>query len=176
MAFVVQNDSGSVTGANAYITLEEFQTYHEDRCNDISAFRNRTIRAGIIKATDYLDVRFRFVGEKQNGVGQTTSWPRLDAENFDFDVELGVPDAVKEATAEYALVALRAGVGLSLAPAPERDATGQAVTFKRDKVDVIEEERRFSEGGAFRMPKYPDADKKLTVTGLAIVGGESRRG
>lgn len=175
MAFTVQNDSGSQSGANAYIDDDFFREYHTDRCNSIRAYGNTEIRAAIIRATDYLDQRFRFIGEKQNGQSQTTSWPRLDAEDFDGVLRTGIPVEVEEATAEYALVALQNGFATSLNPAPDRDATGQAVKRKRTKVDVIEKDTEYTDAATWRMPKYPDADRKLQAAGLVISGRESRR-
>lgn len=69
MALKVQNSQGTVVGANAYITLAEFKSYHDDRGNDYSGFTDPKISAAIVLATDYLDTRFSFLGVKLgNGI------------------------------------------------------------------------------------------------------------
>ena len=98
MSLIVQNDSGSQTGANGYITVAFFRSYHDDRCNASISFDTKQIEGAIVRATDHVDQRFRFVGEKQNGQSQTTAWPRLDAEDIDDDVRSNVPQEVKEGT------------------------------------------------------------------------------
>lgn len=65
MALTVQNSDGSVSGANAYVTLAEFKSYHGDRGNDYSAFSDPQINSAIIRATDFIDTRFAFRGVKQ---------------------------------------------------------------------------------------------------------------
>lgn len=64
MTLKVQNSYGSVASANAYITLAEFKSYHDDRGNDYSGFIDAKLENAIIKATDFLDTRFNFLGIK----------------------------------------------------------------------------------------------------------------
>jgi hypothetical protein len=170
MAFTVQNDSGIIDGANAYITVAEFKDYHKDRGNDFSAFGSSDIQKAIIRATDHLDTRFRFVGDKQS-VNQTTAWPRVDAEDIDEDIRTGIPIEVKEATAEYAFI----GLSQALNAAPTREGTGQMVQRKRTKVGPIEKDVEFVSGGVFSLPIYPLADQKLKAAGLVIRGGNVAR-
>lgn len=169
MAFTVQNNQGSVAEANSYITVTEFKDYHKDRGNTYSA-GTKAIEQALVKATDYIDQRFRFIGEKPNQ-SQTTSWPRIDAEDRDDNLRTGIPLEIKEATAEYALVALTA----DLNPAPTRDDTGALVEGRVDVVGPIREERRYASAAAFSLPKYPQADHKLISTGLVVSGRVLRR-
>lgn len=172
MALTVQDANGSVVGANAYITLAEFKSYHTDRGNAFASFTDAQIESAIIRATDYLDQRFNFVGKRLQGRNQSTEWPRYDAWDRDDYAINGVPGEVKEATAEYALRALSA----VLNPDPERNATGAAVASKSETVGPISESVTFVGGSVFVMPKYPAADQRLIKAGLTRSGGNLLRG
>lgn len=174
MALIVQDNTGSVAGANAYITVAEFNAYHDDRGGDYSgaAADDEAIEAAIVRATDYLDQRFNFVGKKRLGRDQTTEWPRSDAWDRDRYYINDIPPEVKEACAEYALRALAA----ELNPDPERNASGVAVLSKSEAVGPISESVTFVGGAVFQMPKYPAADQKLVRAGLVRSGGTLLRG
>lgn len=172
MGLTVQDNNGSVAGANAYITVEEFKTYHTDRSNAFSSFTDLQIASAIIRATDYLDQRFNFVGKRLQGRNQSTEWPRYDAWDRDDYAINGIPGEVKEATAEYALRALSA----ALNPDPERDGTGAAVASKSESVGPISESITYVSGSVFTMPKYPAADQRLIKAGLTRTGGTVLRG
>ena len=172
MGLTVQDNNGSVAGANAYITVEEFKTYHTDRGNSLAGSTDPKIEAAIIRATDYLDQRFNFVGKKRLGRDQTTEWPRTDAWDRDRYYINDIPPEVKEACCEYALRALAA----ELNPDPERNASGVAVLSKSEAVGPISESVTFVGGAVFQMPKYPAADQKLVRAGLVRSGGTLLRG
>lgn len=172
MGLTVQDNNGSVAGANAYISVEEFKDYHEDRGTDTSDFDDEAIEKAIVRATDYLDQRFNFVGKRLQGRNQTTEWPRYDAWDRDDYAINGIPGEVKEATAEYALRALSA----ALNPDPERDGTGAAIASKSESVGPISESVTYVSGSVFTMPKYPAADQRLIKAGLTRTGGTVLRG
>ena len=172
MGFAVQNNEGTVVGANAYITVQEFKDYHTDRGVDVSDFDDQGIESAIVRATDYLDQRFIFVGGRRLGRDQTTEWPRSDARDRDRYYINDIPPEVKEACAEYALRALAA----ELNPDPERNASGVAVLSKSEAVGPISESVTFVGGAVFQMPKYPAADQKLVRAGLVRSGGTLLRG
>jgi hypothetical protein len=65
MTLSVQNSTGTVSGANAYITLAAFKAYHDARGNAYSTFTDPQIAAAIVRATDFLDTRFTYRGTKQ---------------------------------------------------------------------------------------------------------------
>jgi len=169
MAFTVQDDDGSIAGANAYLTVAEFKAYHADRGNDLSSYGDVDIQRAIVKATDYMDHRFQFVGYQAND-DQRTMWPRVDAFDEDDHLVEGIPDRVKEACAEYAFVALAS----TLNPTPTRDATGRDVQAKSSTVGPISESVTYAAGASFASPKYPAADARLS--GLVVAAGEIRRG
>jgi len=167
MAFVVQTNPPT-TGANGYISTSFFKTYHKDRGNSFSA-GSSDIQKAIVRASDYLDTRFQFVGDRSQS-SQSTEWPRIDA--FDVEERLvnGIPEEVQEATAEYALISLTS----TLSPSPTYDERGQGVTLVKEVVGPIEQEVRYN-SSAFTLPKYPPADLKLIRRGLVIRGGVMRR-
>jgi hypothetical protein len=195
MALVVQDDTGTIAGANAYIDLTAFKAYHDARAN-VYTTDDAKVTAAIIKATDYLDTRFRFIGVKL-ATGQTTQWPRQagaqiflpwwDINFLGPDVSFsgpsamvqlsdasgnpitGIPQAVKDATAEYALRALSQPL-FQDAPAP---VGGRMIASHKTTVDVISEEIVYapSQGtGQFQMPAFPAADMKLSAAGLIELG------
>lgn len=166
MSFVVQTDDGDVEGANAYITLAEFAAYHGDRGNEIATFAATDREQAIVKATDYLDARFRFRGYKLNGNEQSTAWPRYDAYDNDKESVYGIPQAVKDATAEYALRALSL---TSLNPDPVRDDSGRRVqSFSTNVAGAITESATYADAGKVELPEYPAADLKLLRAGLIM--------
>lgn len=174
MAFTPQDSTGLVAGANAYITVAEFKAYHDDRGNSYAAApTDPDIEKAIVRASDYLDERFSFVGTRRNlRPVQTTEWPRTGAYDRDGAAVNDIPDAVKEATAEYALRAISA----ALNPDPDRDTSGAAVAKKAEAVGPISESVEFVGGAVFVMPKYPAADQKLRRAGLVRSGGTVLRG
>lgn len=171
MALLVQDDSASVDGANAYVTVAEFKAYHDARGNDYSTYSDTDIEEAIVDATDFMDGRWYFVGS-QYRPGQRTAWPRLNAFDSSDNLRQGVPIEVKDACCEYAFVAL----SQELDPDPERDDTGQPVSKKVDKVDVLMEERTYAGAAAYRRPRYPKGDDRLMTTGLVLSPGDLDRG
>jgi len=171
MAFTVQNNQGVVDNANAYVDSAYVVTYHADRGLDLSGVNTGDLEAAIVRATDYLDQRFTFVGTPIYS-DQTTSWPRSGAKDSNGWLVSGIPLAVKQATAEYANIAL----SKDLSPAPERDPSGQVVAARSEKTGPIEESIRYASAGVFTMPKYPKADRILTVRGLVASNRQVRRG
>jgi len=171
MAFVVQDDTGATPCANAYIDEPTFIGYHADRGNSIidpttgSQYTDTKIQWAIVKATDFVDRRFQYVGIVPTRT-QTTNWPRIGALDISRLIVFGVPQEVKFATAEYALRALVA----SLAPDPTYDATGAQVQSSRKKVGPIEKDISYVAGAGFAMPRYPLADSILSSAGLVLRG------
>jgi len=171
MAFTVQDRHGSVADANAYISVDEFKVYHSDRGQPFASYDDAAIEQAIVKATDYLDTRFKYVGEVLRS-DQPTEWPRVGAtDNRGVHVN-GIPTAVKEATAEYALRALSGPIN----PDPTRDDSGAVVAEKHEKVGPLEESVKYAAGGSFRMPVYPIADQKLRKAGFVRSGFDIARG
>lgn len=174
MPITVQDNTGSIIGANAYISVAEFKAYHDVRGGDYSAAADDTvIAAAIIRATDYVDTRFWYVGRKKMGRTQSTEWPRIAAYDRDRYAVTDVPMEVKDACAEYALRSLSD----DLMPDPTRDDTGQVIQSKTETVGPITESVTYAAGAAQTvLPKYPTADQILIKSGLTRSGGTVSRG
>lgn len=179
MALIPQNDAGTVVGANSYGDLAFLTAYWDERGyaypkvtagppavtqDDVDA---KISAAGVI-ATDYMDGRWTYVGERVNG-DQTTEFPRRD----DARLVYGVALPVKQAWAEYTLIVANGG---SLEGTPERDATGARVISKFEKVGSIAQSVEFASGGAYVKPQWPAADNILKKRGLVQTGGRIYRG
>lgn len=169
MAFVLQNDNGTVADANAYLSVAAFKLYHKDR-GTIIEDGTGTIEDAIVEATDYLDSMYRFVGERQS-ITQRTQWPRIGAEDRNHDIRGDIPHEIEDACADLAFIALTS----TLNPTPTRDATGQRVTDKSTKVGPIEKRTKYEGGGVYIKPRYPVADQRLFAAGLVVTGTELRR-
>lgn len=158
MAFIVETGAG-LADANAYLSVADFKSYHDDRGNVYTGSNDTAISQAIVQATDYIERRFgpRFVGVRASDI-QALSWPREDAVYPDGREALNVPKEVGYATAEYAFRALTA----PLAPDPAYDTTNGAVIEREERAGPIVERYKFGNGGmtsTFR--SYPAADSLL---------------
>jgi hypothetical protein len=172
MAFVLEDGTG-VANANAYIDVAFADSYHTDRFNIAWTDQDdqALMEAAIIKATDYLDYRWDFIGDRKKNIDlQPLKWPRIGAFIQVDNKELRpdqVPPQVENACAEYALLAvtLAANVGITLgelAPALTVDETGGKIIGRREVVGPIEEEFKFSGSfGLITLRPYPAADNWL---------------
>lgn len=152
----VQDDNGSVEGALSYVDATYFRAYHLDRGNNVSTYTDAQVESALVKATDYMDGRWSFIGQRSLP-SQRTQWPRFDASDSDDQVRTGIPIEVKEAQCEYALVALTS----RLDPNPTRDASGRGIKSKATTVGPISKEIVYDDSIPFSAPKYPVADQKL---------------
>mgnify|MGYP003386685953 CR=1 FL=1 len=173
MAFIVQVDT-PVTSANAYVDAAYFVAYHTDRGTDVSTYLTANIQFAIVRATQYLDVRFEYIGQRVLNT-QELEWPR----QFVYDDKgysvAGMPPAVKKATCEYALRALTIAL---LADPTGLDPSGRSLKSKEEAVGPIVEKVEFERGAAFEMPDYPLADRMLVARGFVSSGaaGGSKAG
>lgn len=171
MTEIVQDDNGSVEDANSYQSVADFKAYHDARGNDYSDFDDAAISTALVRATDYLDNTFNFIGTR-GSTDQSTKWPRDNAYDRDGYLVLGIPKAVKKATNEYGLIAAKQEIN----PNPTRDETGQRVIQMSETVGPISESKTFASGAAFSMPVYPVADSMLKSAGLVVAGSQIIRG
>ncbi len=180
MTFTVETGEG-LYNANAYVTVAAFKTYHKDRSNSIGTAGSSQIQDAIVKATDYMDRRFRdrFIGVRKerdrstNAVtpAQRLEWPRCGA--YDNSGALinadTVPIEIEEACFEYGIRALSA----ELAPDPEVSDSNSLITRTFQKVGPIEDEVEYSENTVpFKFRDYPETDAILSgllkPTGMAV--------
>lgn len=170
MAFTVQNETGTVQDANAYVSVEEFKAFQGDRGGDISSFSDEQIEKAIVRATDFLDARYSFAGT-QRRVEQGTQFPR-QLSSYSTDPRSGLPRALKQATCLMAMRSLR---GTNLMPDPTFNPGGQ-VTSVTKKVGPIETSTDFAEpqlGQAPATPQYPDVD--LLLKNAKLLGSSLSR-
>jgi hypothetical protein len=174
MAFTVEDGTG-VADANSYTDVAFADAYFADRANATwAAAVTADKEAALVKATDYIELRFKDRWKGNLAPEATTlSFPRQyfydrKGELVDFTAD-GIPTDIQKATAEYALRALSA----DLLPDPTVADSGQAIKRTFDKVGPIETEVEY-EGGAARpdlIRPYPAADKLLLfwITGAGGV-------
>jgi hypothetical protein len=165
MAFLVQTDAGDVAEANAYAEVDAFRAYCADRGRDVTTRTDPQCEIAIVRATDYLDTRFEFVGRKAASF-QSTQWPRELAFDIDRRQLTGVPAIIKKACYELAFKALDA----ELMPDPTADTSGAVIAEKSEEVGPIKSSVKFAGGGAYVMPRYPAVDQLLIRAGVVIYG------
>lgn len=161
MAFTVETGEG-LADANSYASHAGYVAYHTDR-GAPPAETQEDIEEALIKASDFLGIRYTFKGVKLTA-SQGLEWPRSCAygaptADYPCGVPLeGVPLEVQRATFELAKRAL-AG---ELAPDPELNETGQIASGSRIKVGPIEEELTFTGSGPSTWVKrFPSVDRIL---------------
>jgi hypothetical protein len=172
MAFTVQSDTGDVENANAYIDVAYLLSYRLDRGSDLSDSDTEQLQAAIVKATDYLDTRFRFVGVPLTDE-QTTAWPRADVYNYAGVLIEGLPLAIKQACAEYAAAALALG---DITPTPSGQSPFNLASKTRTVGPITTVDTYVNGSGAgYVLPSIPSADLRLKATGFLVAGRESYR-
>jgi hypothetical protein len=174
MPLIVEDGTG-IANANSYTTVAFADAYFADRMNSTwAAATTAEKESALIKATDYIELRFKHRWKGNLAPEATTlSFPRQyfydrKGELVDFE-EDGIPVDIQKATAEYALRALSA----DLLPDPVVADSGQAVKRTYDRVGPLETEVEY-EGGASRpdlIRPYPSADNllKFWITGVGGV-------
>lgn len=160
MALIVQT-AEALPDANSYGSVADFRAYHSAR-NRLVSDSDSAVEGALVRATDYLDLRFRYVGRRQTPE-QTTQWPRTGARDARGDLRGGVPREVTWACFEYALRALAS----DLLPDVPMDPSGRVVASKSESVGPLSERVDYAGGGhALDLPAYPVADRLLSVAGL----------
>jgi len=168
MAFVVETGAG-LSDANAYLSVAAFKAYHDDRGNSYYGYSDTLIEQAIVRASDYLDTRFGFIGMRLQ-VTQSMEWPRTNAFYWDGRTASSmVPAEVMEAVAEYALRAL----SKSLTPDPVADSSGRNVQSETKTVGPISVSKQYSQAGSFvSFTPYPIVDnrlRELVLTGRSVL-------
>lgn len=168
---IVQDDFGQTANANAYITVAFFKQYCDNNGYDYSAYSDDQISIAIIRATAYMDTRWRYFGIRAQ-IDQTTEWPRYNISDVDNNPVNGIVLNVQKACAEYSFIAAAA----ALNPAPTRDETGARLQARTTQVGPILDSVRFAGSAIFTQPTYPIADGYLKSRGYVMVGNSLIRG
>jgi hypothetical protein len=190
MAFVVEDGTGK-PDANSYLDVAEADNYFTDRLNATSPDGNQWSNAStedkqgaLVEATHYLDATYTWVwgnppwefnryrhltretlnmySPLQNS-DQALEWPRISA----YDLETyrlldSVPQKVKNATAELALIALDG----ALLPTQGR-------RIKRERVGQLEVE--YQDNASAREQSFPIIDRMLRGTYWSSADGNARK-
>lgn len=121
-----------IPGANSYVSAADATTYHAARGNTAWTGTDAVKEAALLKAAQYLDGHYcnRFKGGKYQPLEQSLQWPRvgvfIDGHLLD---AYTIPQRLKDAQCELALIALSADLAPSV-----------SAGIKREKVDVLETE------------------------------------
>lgn len=171
MAFTQQDNDGTVDGANSYVDVAAVRAFWLDRGVDLSAKTDDELSVAAVRATDYLDAKYRWTGYQLYRL-QGTQWPRGGVTSF----LRGLPPALVSATCMLAQRALTK----PLMPDPTFDASGQLVTEKTTEVGPIKTGVKFAAPTSVKSmtPEYPEVTLMLQAAGLIASGnsGEIGRG
>lgn len=176
MALVVETGSGADPLANSYASDDDARTYLKNTGRFAGTWQNtaRAVRESfLVLATQYMAARWniRWMGIRSNE-DQPLDWPRFDAfkrSGFVYQSD-EMPIEVRDAQIEYALI--EANNPGQLFASPDYDVTRRQLTGIREKVDVIEEARQFSDSNISPTTwrKYPIADNLIAhLVGSAAV-------
>lgn len=167
MTLILEDGTG-VADAQSYIDVAFADAYFAARGVAAWTGADAVKEQAIIRAMDYVETRWRWLGAQQFPETQALAWPRLYLYDDGTAVE-GIPVKLQRAVAEYALRALSG----ALIADPTTDASGQVVTSKRSKVGPIEEETAFLAGSQQLIKPYPAAD--MLVRQWTVAGGRAVR-
>ena len=142
--FKVEDGTG-FADANAYVSVSDAQAYHSLRNNKFSG-TDAEISALLIKASEYIDMKYSFAGSKTNDA-QAMQFPRKNIAGLDSDV---IPSNLIKAVMEVALKLKTTDLFAAVSPA-----------IKRVKVDVIETEYFGDEDTANTSRAMPFIDNLL---------------
>lgn len=103
--FAVQDKTGLVEDANAYVSVAKFRQYFTDRGIDTSSYLDAKVEGAIAQATRFMDVAFDFLGYQLTGITQRTQFPRYMTTAPD-PLEAEIPREVEESCCEYTIYVL----------------------------------------------------------------------
>ena len=179
---IVEDETG-IDDANSYTDIATVDAYHHLRDNTVwtEATEHDKVAALII-ATQYVDQRWSYQGaisfeDAGSGFPQALLFPRgplVDSRGL--DVSDTVPQQILDATAEYALRALKDGGGSQqLVRDPvEEDESGRSVTEKLEKIGPMTESTKYSTSrGRRKFLSYPIPDDIVRRSGFPGQTGES---
>lgn len=162
MTFTVEDGTG-LADANAYVSVADADSYFSLRGNAVWTGSDAVKQAAIVQATDYLDATYRWKGAIES-LTQALSFPRIgiyDPQGRDIDSI--VPQKVKDACCELAVVALSGAL---------LGNTSNSDYVTREKVGEIEVEYSAS---APSTTKYLLVDRLVSGLHNGSAGGANAR-
>lgn len=157
MAFILEDGTG-VTGANALISVAEFNELSESRGVPSYTYLDADKQSAIVIASvDYINTFFKFKGASLTD----TQGMQLPTD------QVGIVNNIKLACYQAAALHLK---GRLFVDSSEIELNGQVI-LERDKLDVLESEKEYKEGGNYTY-KYPTVsiDRLLQQYTLASGG------
>lgn len=121
-----------VVGTNSYASVAEADTYWAERGNATwTADTTDNKEIALIKATDYIEQTFVFIGDKATSI-QRLSWPRVNAYVDRYLLEsTNIPERIKEAAIQLAETYRAGAVALE-------DIVTETSSVQKEKVGPIE--------------------------------------
>lgn len=105
---LIVEDGTCVDNANSYISLEDAEAYQKSRNRaDWAALTDNEKIANLIKATQYIDVTYTWLGRKKYITEQSLCFPRVMIQIDGYDV-VGIPKCLKDAVCEAAYYGFQA--------------------------------------------------------------------
>ena len=154
MTLVVE-DGSKVTGANTYITLDEFKAWAEAR--GVSYGSDGDVTEDILRAMDYLE-ELMFIGVKETR-DQALQWPRVDVVIDGYALDVGkIPKELKNAAYELVKAIIDGDNKL--------DPVRRQVT--KEKVDSLEVTYKSNAGMQRNTPAVTRALRKLIRSPMEV--------
>ncbi len=182
MTLTVQVQAGTVDDANSYGVVADMRAYYLARGTSLVSYTDDQLSSALIRATDFLDSRYSFIGEQLSG-DQGTMCPRyLSGSNQRGhnlrDINLLAPAYLLTNRQWQAVVvacyqlAKRALTAANLMPDPTRDGSGLELIEKSVVAGPVETTKKYSPSRAGQrdatVPLYPEVDLGLRNAGLLV--------
>src|SRR5262245_58437819 len=101
MTLTVQDDSGTQTEADSYVSLAAFQSYCAGRGMNVEDDEDEDLEAALRLAFDYVDSKWRYKGSKSTTT-QNSEFPRTDLVDWSSQTVSGIPKRLKDAQCDLA--------------------------------------------------------------------------
>lgn len=169
MTIKVQNENGTIEGANSYVDAAAVRAFWLDRGVDLSAKTDDELSVAAVRAADYLDAKYSWTGYQLYRL-QGTQWPRGGVTSF----LRGLPPALVSA----ACMLTQRALTKPLMPDPAFDASGQRVESKLTEVGPIKTQVKYvaPTGVKSMTPEYPEVTLMLQAAGLIASGNSGNSG
>lgn len=156
MAFTVEDGTG-ITGANALISVVEFNDFASDRGIDPTDYDIDVIQASIVVSSmDYINTFFVFKGESLT----TTQGMQIPTSS------VGVEPSIKQACYQATMLNLK---GRLFVDPAELEVGGQVIK-ERDKVDTLEFEKEYADSRNYTF-KFPTDSIDRLLQPFTLSGG-----
>lgn len=159
MPLIVEDGTGLST-AQSYVSVAYADTYFSIRNITAWTGTDEVKAAALICATEYVDLRWGYTlnGSLEFRDTQKLMFPRINLSDRNNRLLSGVPDLLKRATAEYAIISL----SQLLMPNPQVDTTGRIVISESEGMGPMTESKTY-QAGFIGTRSYPKADALMSI-------------